>query len=70
MKTSRLFTHWPEIVPVISGALLYELLTMAMQGYLAILVLVIMMLAVIASVHHAEMIAHRLGEPYGTFYRF
>jgi Ca2+:H+ antiporter len=37
-----------------------------MQAYLASIAFVIMMLAVIASVHHAEVIAHRLGEPYGT----
>ncbi len=66
MKISKLFNHWPQLVPFVSGICLYGFLTIAMQGYLASIAFVIMMLAVIASVHHAEVIAHRLGEPYGT----
>ncbi|MDP1752235.1 MAG: ionic transporter y4hA [Reyranella sp.] len=35
-------------------------------GVLAILGLVVLTAAVFSSVHHADVIAHRLGEPYGT----
>ena len=35
-------------------------------GALAIVGLVVLMAAVFSSVHHADVIAHRLGEPYGT----
>jgi Ca2+:H+ antiporter len=37
-----------------------------MTGLLVAIAFAIMLVAVIASVHHAEVIAHRLGEPYGT----
>ena len=66
MKLSNAFNYWPQIVPLVSGMCLYGFLTTSMQAYLASIAFVIMMLAVIASVHHAEVIAHRLGEPYGT----
>ncbi|MEN9314358.1 MAG: Ca2+/H+ antiporter, partial [Pseudomonadota bacterium] len=39
---------------IASGALLVTLSALALLG------------AVVASVHHAEVIAHRLGEPFGT----
>ena len=66
MKTSKILTRWPVLVPLLSSWFLYAFLTISMQGYVAVIAFVIMMLAVIASVHHAEVIAHRLGEPYGT----
>lgn len=66
MKISKIFNHWAEIVPLMSAFCLYVFLTLTPLGFLSTVAFVVMMLAVIASVHHAELIAHRLGEPYGT----
>ncbi|NBX54365.1 MAG: ionic transporter y4hA [Betaproteobacteria bacterium] len=41
-------------------------LSISVVGAMAWLVFGVMMLAVFASVHHAELIAHRIGEPFGT----
>lgn len=49
-----------------SCVLLYLYISIPLLGYLAVFSFFIMMLSVITSVHHAELIAHRLGEPYGT----
>jgi Ca2+:H+ antiporter len=66
MKISKIFNHWAELVPLMSAFCLYVFLALTPLGFLSTVAFVVMMLAVIASVHHAELIAHRLGEPYGT----
>ena len=66
MKHIKVFNYWPELAPLLSAILLFVLLKISMTGSIAVVSFAIMMLAVISSVHHAEVIAHRLGEPYGT----
>ena len=66
MKHIKVFNYWPELAPLLSAVLLFVLLKISMTGSIAVVSFAIMMLAVISSVHHAEVIAHRLGEPYGT----
>ena len=66
MRLSKLLKHWPEVIPLLSAGLFFVLFEISITGSIAILAFVTMMLAVFASVHHAEVIAHRLGEPYGT----
>jgi len=66
MKLLKLAKYWAEIVPLMSCVLLYLYISIPLLGYLAVFSFFIMMLSVITSVHHAELIAHRLGEPYGT----
>ena len=66
MHPSKLLKYWPEVIPLLSAGLLYVLLQISITGPIAGVAFATMMLAVIASVHHAEVIAHRLGEPYGT----
>jgi Ca2+:H+ antiporter len=59
-------TYWPEIIPLALGLLLVYIFTGG-DFYLKDLCLALtLMAAVIASVHHAELIAHRVGEPFGT----
>ena len=59
-------TYWPEIIPPALGLLLVYIFT-GVDFYLKDLCLALtLMAAVIASVHHAELIAHRVGEPFGT----
>ena len=57
--------HWAYVAPVI--AWIFYLLIPANAGivvnFLAIIALII---NVLSAVHHAEVVAHRVGEPYGT----
>lgn len=57
---------WTVVAPV--GALAILLVTWAHHDHWAILVLVAAALvaAVVAAVHHAEVVAHRVGEPFGS----
>jgi Ca2+:H+ antiporter len=65
MTASRTNPHWTWIVPL--AACLAMGLALAWPGTLADILAVGMLVAsVIASVHHAEVVAHRVGEPYGT----
>lgn len=55
------------VTPFAGWALLAGLLLPGTPGGLHLTVLAVVMLAcVLAAVHHAEVIAHRVGEPYGT----
>lgn len=73
MADARKHLHW-RLVPalgllvalVISFAIPRGSLSPAMATALPIVELVVLMATVFSSVHHADVIAHRLGEPYGT----
>ena len=58
--------HWPQFIPIAAAVLLGWSLSTSVAGGMVWLAFAFMMLAVIASVHHAELIAHRIGEPFGT----
>jgi Ca2+:H+ antiporter len=57
---------WAYLVPVGSVAMMIVVLIVPISGTLAIISALTLIGAVIAAVHHAEVIAHRIGEPYGT----
>jgi Ca2+:H+ antiporter len=59
-------SRWQKVVPV--AGLVVLALAWGRQLSVVILVLVALLLggAVLAAVHHAEVIAHRIGEPYGS----
>jgi Ca2+:H+ antiporter len=57
---------WPWLVPALSFALLVVALTAGVGPLLAVLCAAGLIGAVIAAVHHAEVVAHRVGEPFGT----
>ena len=57
---------WALLIPIGAAALLVAALLVPVGVVLAIACLAGLMGAVIASVHHAEVIAHRVGEPFGT----
>jgi len=59
--------HWAWIAPVAGVAGAGAALGLGMSGGLfAVLILAVLIGAVLACVHHAETIAHRIGEPYGA----
>ena len=66
MKSINVLRNWAEITPFLSAAVLFACLSLSATGVVALVIFIVMMSAVIASVHHAEVIAHRLGEPFGT----
>jgi Ca2+:H+ antiporter len=59
------FIHWTIIVPLLSAAFyLLGFLNNTLFGNIAGAILLFG--SVLAAVHHAEVIAHKVGEPYGT----
>ncbi|SNV46098.1 Calcium/proton antiporter [Chryseobacterium taklimakanense] len=65
MRKFKTFFHWTVIVPLLasifylSGALGYSALANTVGATL-------LFGSVLAAVHHAEVVAHKVGEPYGT----
>jgi len=57
---------WSWLVPAACAALLTAALTLHVGVALALVCGVALIGAVIAAVHHAEVVAHRVGEPLGT----
>jgi len=59
-------SHWPVFVPLAAILLLVTLLLVPLGTVLAVLSALALVAAVLAAVHHAEVVAHRVGEPFGT----
>jgi Ca2+:H+ antiporter len=58
---------WSWIAPLIGWIMLAVAFGVGFQeGLFALAILAALVASVLASVHHAEVIAHRIGEPYGT----
>ena len=66
MDYKDILKQWPVIIPIASALALYGVMGASLPGLQALWLVLALLLAVIASVHHAEVIAHRLGEPFGT----
>ena len=58
--------HWPLLVPVAAIALLGVAIAAPISAAITMACLLGLIGAVIAAVHHAEVVAHRVGEPFGT----
>ena len=57
---------WTWLVPVLALGLLLVALAVGVGTLLAVLCGVALVGAVLVAVHHAEVVAHRVGEPFGT----
>src|SRR5215471_7113560 len=57
---------WAWLVPVLALLTLVVALVVGVGSWLALLYGVALAGAVLVAVHHAEVIAHRVGEPFGT----
>lgn len=57
---------WTWLVPLLAAALLAGATFMTPAAWLTAACAVALIGAVIAAVHHAEVVAHRVGEPFGT----
>ncbi|MBL0718676.1 ionic transporter y4hA [Piscinibacter sp. Jin2] len=59
--------HWPTALPLVALALLAGALGLGGAGSVLLAACAAALIgAVIAAVHHAEVVAHRVGEPFGT----
>jgi Ca2+:H+ antiporter len=58
--------HWPIVVPLAGAALLGAALKLPVGALLGTACAVALMGVVVAAVHHAEVVALRVGEPFGT----
>ena len=58
--------HWPVVVPLIATTLLGASAALGGGALVALLCGLGLIGAVLAAVHHAEIVAHRVGEPFGT----
>ena len=61
-----LVTRWTAVVPVAAVVLLVFTWGRDLPGVVVGLVTLVLAGAVLAAVHHAEVIAHRVGEPFGS----
>src|SRR5512144_1570806 len=58
--------RWALAVPLVAAALLGAAAFVPLGAALALACVIALMAAVFAAVHHAETVAHRIGEPFGT----
>ncbi|MFI4931694.1 MAG: calcium:proton antiporter, partial [Burkholderiales bacterium] len=59
-------SRWPLVVPLLAAGLLAVAMAWPGGTLLAWVCAAALMGAVLAAVHHAEVVAHRVGEPFGT----
>jgi Ca2+:H+ antiporter len=57
---------WPTVVPVLAALALIGTWGRDPGPVLVVVVALVLGAAVLAAVHHAEVVAHRVGEPYGS----
>ncbi len=65
-KHRALAAHWPSIMPALAWAALAAVALAPRSTPLLAIVAACLGGAVFAAVHHAEVVAHRIGEPFGT----
>jgi Ca2+:H+ antiporter len=58
--------RWQELLPFVGLAVLGATWVLPMTGPFALLCALALLASVITAVHHAEVVAHRVGEPFGT----
>lgn len=58
--------RWHVVVPLIGIVVLVAAWGRTLPGLVALVVAVVLAAAVLAAVHHAEVVAHKVGEPYGS----
>jgi len=61
----KLLLQWTTIIPILAWTLLFTGL-IADNSFFQIIASILLILSVMSAVHHSEIIAERVGEPYGT----
>lgn len=62
----RTYLRWPNVVPIVAILALAVTWGGEPGAVLVVVVALVLGAAVLAAVHHAEVVAHRVGEPYGS----
>ncbi|MFH8975565.1 calcium:proton antiporter [Streptomyces sp. NPDC017890] len=65
-RPRALLTQWTTVTPVAAVVLLAFTWGRDLPGAVVALLTVVLASAVLAAVHHAEVVAHRVGEPFGS----
>ncbi|MEV0980405.1 ionic transporter y4hA [Streptomyces sp. NPDC049915] len=65
-RLRSLTAQWTSLVPVLAVVLLVFTWGRDMPGAVVALMTVVLAGSVLAAVHHAEVVAHRVGEPFGS----
>lgn len=65
-RLRSLAAQWTTLVPVFAIVLLILTWGRELPGWIVVLVTLILAGSVLAAVHHAEVVAHRVGEPFGS----
>ena len=58
--------RWALVIPLLSAVLLAGALVLPIGPVLSVACFAALIASVLAAVHHAEVVAHRVGEPFGT----
>ncbi|MFJ4812341.1 calcium:proton antiporter [Streptomyces longwoodensis] len=66
VRLRSLTQRWTSLVPVLAVVLLVLTWGRDLPGAVVALVTLVLAGAVLAAVHHAEVVAHRVGEPFGS----
>lgn len=61
----KVLLQWATVIPVLAW-LLYFSGMIDKNGIFQLVAVVLLLLSVMSAVHHSEIIAHKVGEPYGT----
>ena len=61
----RSLFQWTTIIPILAWVLFFSGLIYD-SGFFQIVASILLILSVMSAVHHSEIIAERVGEPYGT----
>jgi Ca2+:H+ antiporter len=65
-RPGALIRQWTTVAPVIAVVLLAVTWGRDVPGAVVALLTIVLAMAVLAAVHHAEVVAHRVGEPFGS----
>lgn len=65
-RLRSLLTQWTAVVPALAVVLLVFTWGRDLPGAVVAVVTLVLAGAVLAAVHHAEVVAHRVGEPFGS----
>ncbi|WP_460761944.1 calcium:cation antiporter [Niabella terrae] len=66
MKQRIYLALWTIVVPILAWLAYWGVLMGADGGFFHLLIALLLTGTVLAAVHHAEVVAHRVGEPFGT----
>lgn len=62
-----LLAQWTTVTPVIAVVLLALTWGRSLPGAVVALLTIVLAASVLAAVHHAEVVAHRVGEPFAPW---